>query len=107
MNKWHLHLDHLDHHLDHGGQICLQRCAVQAREFQNYLHHDKLVEGAVDVHGNYNVVRMTNGKEYHSKLPDHILAHDPREPSQDHFNSSKVRLARATEQHFLGHCLFR
>ena len=58
-------------------------CHLQARSFQNYLHHDKLVEGVSDVHGNYNVVRMTNGTEYHSKLPDHILAHDPREPPKD------------------------
>jgi len=55
----------------------------KARSFQNYLHHDKLVEGVADVHGNYNVVRMTNGTEYHSKLPDHILARDPREPAQE------------------------
>ncbi|CAK9023055.1 unnamed protein product [Durusdinium trenchii] len=70
----------------------------QAREFQNYLHNDKLVEGVQDVHGNYNVVRMTNGTEYHSKLPDHILAFDPREPpkegsaheEEDHDNSSTL-----------------
>ena len=51
----------------------------EAREFQNYLHHDKLVEGVQDVHGNYNVVRMTNGIQYQSKLPDHILGLDPRQ----------------------------
>lgn len=60
----------------------------KARSFQNYLHHDKLVEGVSDVHGNYNVVRMTNGTEYHSKLPDHILAHDPREPPKDEASQS-------------------
>lgn len=29
------------------------------------------------------MIRMTNGTEYHSKLPDHILAVDPREPIKE------------------------
>eukprot|EP00438_Fugacium_kawagutii_P007615 Skav221456 [mRNA] locus=scaffold1700:188009:198602:- [translate_table: standard] len=36
----------------------------KAKEFHNYLHHDKLVEGAVDVHGNYNVEEPSQNDDY-------------------------------------------
>ncbi|CAJ1339381.1 unnamed protein product [Effrenium voratum] len=58
--------------------VCYAFQRNKERPFQNFLYHDKLVESVTDVHGNYNVVRMTNGAEFHSKLPDHILGQDPR-----------------------------
>ncbi|CAE7460806.1 unnamed protein product [Symbiodinium natans] len=61
--------------------VCFQRNRI--RSFNNILYHDKLFEAQQDVHGNFNVVRMTNGQEYHSKLPHHLLARDPRPPVEE------------------------
>ncbi|CAE7675869.1 unnamed protein product, partial [Symbiodinium pilosum] len=40
--------------------ICFQRDRI--RSFNNILYHDKLFEAQQDVHGHFNVVRMTNGQ---------------------------------------------
>lgn len=61
--------------------LCFQRDRI--RSFNNILYHDKLFEAQQDVHGHFNVVRMTNGQEFHSKLPDHLLARDPRPPVEE------------------------